>query len=184
MVQPQLVLSAGRPGTLGSWRIKIRLRGLSCRHPSQPGRKKSTPIDRVATSNDFAAVRFNSVMNTKSTPFSLDSTTRTVHALPVDPADSGVRGSRHRSLTLLRERPMNPAYVIDCLDHVYVRFDCGNPTINWQPLSVWVRVPGPSHSLLVAGRSNRSRRETASQTFERPAGATHDLVCPNAEQRV
>ena len=157
-MQPQIGLSAGGPSTLGSWRIKVRIRDRSCRHASHTGRK-STPVDQMPTSNDFAAVRFNSVMNTGSTPFSLDSTRRRVYALPVDPADSGVRGSRHRSLTLLRERPMNPAYVIDCLEHVYVRFDCGNPTINWQPLSVWVRVPGASPCWWRAGR-----------TEERPAG--------------
>ena len=108
IVQPQIGLSAGGPSTLGSLRIEMRIRGCSCRHASRPGGRKSTPVDRIPTSSDFSAVRFNSVMNTWSTPVNLYSTRRKVCALPVDPptVESGFPG--RRSLTLLREWPISP----------------------------------------------------------------------------
>ena len=85
---------------------QMRIRGCSCRHAAHTGRKKSTPVDRIATSNGFSAVRSNLVMNTWSTPVSLYSTRRKEYSLPVDPRQWS--SFRTWALTLLGEWPMSP----------------------------------------------------------------------------
>jgi hypothetical protein len=108
MVQPQLHLSAGGLGTLGLLRIEMRLGwgACSCRHASQPGRKKSTPVTGYPLQITFQPCDSNSVMNTLSTPVSLYSTRRKEYALPVDPRQWS--SFRTWALTLLGEWPMSP----------------------------------------------------------------------------
>jgi hypothetical protein len=128
MVLPQLVLSAGRPGTLGSWRIKMRIRGCSCRHAAHTGRKKSTPVDTHFKWLFSRAIQFSDE-HLEHTGQSLFDQTKGI-CLTRGSADSGIGISWASVINVTQGMADKSRIVINCLDDAHLRCGRGDPATN------------------------------------------------------